>query len=63
MIDGEAWYGWWIGYIAFRERKIAAGEWLSNRPYSAAEAEDYRDGAWESQSPSEDSVSSDFSAG
>jgi len=47
VIDGEAWQGWWIGYIEFRERKIAAGEWLSNRPYSAFDAEDYRDGVFD----------------
>lgn len=47
MIDGEAWRGWWIGYIEFREKKIAAGEWLSNRPYSASEAEEYRDGVFD----------------
>lgn len=33
--------------IEMRERKIAAGEWLSNRPYSAAEAEEYRDGVFD----------------
>ena len=47
VIDGEAWHGWWIGYIEMRERKIAAGEWLSNRPYSAAEAKEYRDGVFD----------------
>jgi hypothetical protein len=47
VIDGEAWQGWWVGYISFRERKIAAGDWLSNRPYSAAEAEEWRDGRFD----------------
>jgi hypothetical protein len=47
VIDGEAWAGWWIGYIAFRERKITAGDWTKVHPYSAAEAEDYRDGVWD----------------
>jgi beta-lactamase class D len=46
-IDGEAWSGWWVGYIALREQKIAAGEWLSNRPYSAEDAEDFRDGHYD----------------
>lgn len=45
IIDAEAW-SWWIDYIAFRERKITAGDWLSNRPYSAEEAEDFRDGMY-----------------
>ena len=47
VIDAEAWRGWWIGYIAFRERKITAGEWTKVHPYSAAEAEDYRDGVFD----------------
>ena len=47
VIDAEAWAGWWIGYIAFRERKITAGEWTKVHPYSAAEAEDYRDGVFD----------------
>lgn len=47
VIDGEAWRGWWIGYIEMREKKIDAGEWLSNRPYSASEAEEYRDGVFD----------------
>ncbi len=47
VIDAEAWDGWWIGYIAFRERKITAGEWTKVHPYSAAEAEDYRDGVFD----------------
>jgi hypothetical protein len=47
VIDGEAWRGWWIGYIAFRERKITAGDWQSVRPYSAEDAEDWRDGQYD----------------
>ena len=47
VIDAEAWAGWWVGYIAFRERKITAGEWTKVHPYSAAEAEDYRDGVFD----------------
>ena len=46
-IDGEAWRGWWCGYIAFRERKIDAGKWPSSRPYSAVEAECWRDGVYD----------------
>lgn len=46
-IDGEAWAGWWVGYIALREHKIASGEWLSNRPYLAEDAESYRDGIFD----------------
>jgi beta-lactamase class D len=46
-IDGEAWRGWWVGYIALREQRIAAGEWASNRPYSAEDAEMYRDGIFD----------------
>ena len=46
-IDGEAWRGWWCGYIAFRERKIDAGKWSSSRPYSAVEAERWRDGVYD----------------
>lgn len=46
IIDAEAWSAWWINYIAFRERKITAGDWLSNRPYSGKEAEDFRDGMY-----------------
>lgn len=49
IIDGEAWAGWWIGYISFRERQIASGDWLSNRPYSAFDAEDYRDGVFDDE--------------
>ena len=49
VIDGEAWAGWWIGYIEMREKKIAAGEWLANRPYSAEEAEGYRDGVFDDE--------------
>lgn len=47
VIDGEAWSGWWIGYIAFRERKITAGEWQSIRPYSAEDAEKWRDDGYD----------------
>ena len=45
-IDGEAWR-WWVGYIAYRERKIDAGKWSSSRPYSAVEAECWRDGVYD----------------
>lgn len=47
VIDGEAWRGWWVGYIAFRERKIAAGDWHQHRPYSALDAEEWRDGVYD----------------
>lgn len=46
-IDGEAWRGWWIGYIALREQRIDAGEWTKSRAYSADEAEMYRDGIYD----------------
>lgn len=46
-IDGDAWSGWWVGYLALRERKIADGTWTAKRAYSASEAEDYRDGVYD----------------
>lgn len=46
-IDGDAWSGWWIGYLALRERRIADGTWTAKRPYSAAEAEDFRGGSYD----------------
>lgn len=54
VIDGEAWAGWWIGYIAFRERKITEGEWGASRPYSAAESEDFRDGVYDEEAQHDD---------
>lgn len=47
VIDGEAWKGWWIGYIAMREYKIASGKWRQTHQYSADEAEAYRDGEFD----------------
>ncbi|MBK8772615.1 MAG: hypothetical protein IPM06_19620 [Rhizobiales bacterium] len=29
-IDGDAWSGWWVGYLALRERKIADGTWTAS---------------------------------
>ena len=45
VIDAKAWT-WWIKYIEFRERKIAAGEWKRNRRYSSEDARYWRNGIY-----------------